>query len=67
MKMIEDEISISYLEEKINSNIDLLEIAKKYCEFSYDSVDATVPLISLVEVLLKNQHDIAEKFDSLVS
>lgn len=65
MKMIEDKNSISYLEEKINLNINLLEIAKKYCEYGYDAVDATVPLISLVDVLLKNQYDIVDKLDGL--
>lgn len=66
MKMMKDENCIAYLERKINAVIDLLEIAKKYCEAGNDSVDSIVPLVSLIEVMLTSQRDIAEKFDNML-
>ena len=45
------------MEEKINLCINLLEIAKTYCDFNYDKT-AEVPIIgSLLEIILNIQKE----------
>ena len=53
------------LEQRINTNIDLLEIAKDYCEFNQDKSCAS-SLLSLIEVVLTNQKKLISEFDKVV-
>ena len=48
MKIIE-------IEKQLNSNIDLLEIAKDYCEFNIDKSIFASRLLSMLEIILINQ------------
>lgn len=51
------------MEEKINLCINLLEIAKTYCDFNYDKT-AEVPIIgSLLEIILNIQKELADDYD----
>jgi len=52
------------IETKLAENINLLEVAKGFCEFNYDKSEEVVALSSLLEIVLKNQRYIAEKVDS---
>lgn len=53
-------------EQKININIDLLEIAKDYCEFNNDRGMSTSSLISLIEIMLQNQKTLIADFDKVM-
>ena len=56
---------IAYLEEQLNINIDLLKIAKDYCEFNNDNISSTSSLLSLLDIVLENQKIILSKLDKL--
>ena len=57
---------ITNLEEKMYINIDLLKIAKDYCEFNADKSCTTSSLLSLIEIVLNNQKSMAENFDEIM-
>ena len=56
MKIIE-------IEKQLNSNIDLLEIAKDYCEFNIDKSIFASRLLSMLEIILINQKKISIDLD----
>ena len=49
------------IEEKVVNNINLLEIAKSYCEFNYEKADEIITLSFLLNTILNNQKEIFEK------
>ena len=53
------------MEEKITLTLDLLEIARCYCEYNFDKGQEVVALHSIIEVLLEAQRDIAEELDKI--
>ena len=53
-------------EQKLNTNTDLLEIAKDYCEFNIDKNKSTSSLLSLLEILLHNQKQILSELDKSI-
>lgn len=55
----------AYLEEQLNINVDLLEIAKDYCEFNYDKSSSLSRLLVLLDIILANQKIIAAKLDNV--
>ena len=55
--------NIIEFEQKMNTNIDLLEIAKDYCEFNLDKSVTPSTLISLIDIVLQNQKKLINDFD----
>lgn len=51
------------LERQLNVNIDLLEIAKAYCEFNNDKSDEISALIPILEIILDNQKNVRRSLD----
>lgn len=51
------------IEEKVNIGVDLLEIAKTYCEINYDKAKELAALSSLLEVISENQRNISRAID----
>lgn len=56
---------IREIEQKVNLVIDLLEIAKSYCEFNYDKSRELSALDSILEIIIKNQQDASQAIDGL--
>ena len=59
--------NIGSIENKIFSSLNLLELAKTYCEHNYDKADEILVLNSVLEIVLNNQKEVIREFDSLVS
>lgn len=57
---------ITELEEKITTSINLLEIVKGYCEHNFDKGESVCAIISLLDVVLNDQKNLAQHFDELV-
>ena len=55
----------AYLEEHFNINVDILELAKDYCEFNYDKSSSLSRLLVLLDIILANQKIIAAKLDNV--
>ena len=53
------------LEEKITLCLDLLEVARGYCEYNFDKGQEVVALHSVIELILETHRDIAEEFDKI--
>ena len=53
------------IEEQININADLLQIARDYCEFNIDNSKIASILLSLIEILLQNQRNIVADIDEI--
>ena len=53
------------IERQLNINIDLIEVAKAYCEFNFDKSDELCTLISVFEIILDNQKKITKALDYL--
>lgn len=62
-KMLE---KMTLLEEKIMLSIDLLEIAKKYCECNFDKGNEIVSVGSLLTLVLKEQKELADSIDDII-
>ena len=54
------------IEEKITLSLDLLEIAKGYCEYNFDKGQEVAALRSILEILFETQKNLADKIDELV-
>ena len=54
------------LEEKITLSLDLLEVAKGYCEYNFDKGQEVVAICSILEVVLEAQKELADTIDSLM-
>lgn len=57
---------LSQIEEQITLNIDLLEIAKSYCDYNFDKASEVSSVGAILSVILKEQRALAEKFDSIL-
>lgn len=51
------------IEEKVNIGVDLLEIAKSYCEVNYDKARELAALGTLLEIISENQQNISRAID----
>lgn len=51
------------LEHQLNINMDLIKIAKTYCEFNFDKSDELCTLISILEVISDNQQKVTKALD----
>lgn len=58
--------TITQIEEKITLSIDLLEIAKDYCEFNFDKGQEVVAIGTILKVVLEEQKELADKIDDLM-
>ena len=54
------------IEEQMNINVDLLQIARDYCEYNIENSKIASPLLSLIEILLHNQKNIVADIDEVV-
>lgn len=67
MMIINDEDNILNLEQKITFSIGLLEVAKTFCDFHYEKSQEFISLSSVLEVLLKNQKELAANLDRMIT
>ena len=54
------------IEEQMNANVDLLQVARDYCEYNIENSRATSSLIPLLEIMLQKQRSIVADFDELM-
>ncbi len=57
---------LNSLEEKIISSIDLLEIAKNYCEYNFDKSQEISAMGTLLNIVLNEQRQLANCIDELM-
>lgn len=55
------------LEQQLNKNIDLLKIAKDYCEFNQDKGSTVSALMSLIEIILQNEKDLISNVERAIA
>lgn len=55
------------IEERITQCVDLLKIAKIYCEQNYDKSDEIIAINTLLEVILSNQKVVSDKLETLLT
>lgn len=58
---------INSIERNINLNIDLLDVAKDFCEFNFDKAAEISALFTMLEIMLKKQKELATEFDMFLS
>ena len=58
--------NLTILEEKVTLSLDLLEIAKGYCEHNFDKGQEVVAICSIIDVIAKIQKDIAGNLDKIM-
>ena len=64
MKYIKE---ITDLEQKLNTGLDLLEVAKIYCEFNYDKSDELSAVSSVLDIVIQIQKSAAVTLDNLLT
>ena len=57
---------ISHIEKQIITNIDLLEIAKGYCEYNFDKSSEISALGAILSIILEEQKELAQCFDGIL-
>ena len=55
--------NITALEEKITMSINLLEIAKGYCEYNFDKGEEVIALHSIIDIVLEIQQKLANELE----
>lgn len=58
---------LNEFEREINTSIDLLSVAKGYCDLNYDKSSELVAISTVIEILLNKQLKLASDFDSLIT
>ena len=58
---------LNEFERDINASIDLLSVAKGYCDLNYDKSSELVAISTVIEILLNKQLKLASDFDSLMT
>lgn len=58
---------LNEFEREINTSIDLLSVAKGYCDLNYDKSSELVAISTVIEILLSKQLKLASDFDSLIT
>lgn len=58
---------ITQSERKIISCINLLQIAKNYCEYNYDKGNEIVSLGTLLEVILEEENELLNNIDDIAA
>lgn len=59
--------TIASLEAQLNKGIDLLEMAKTYCEYNCDKSDEISTLFSILELIIKEQKDTVKSLETLIA
>lgn len=54
------------IEEQITLSIDLLEIAKSYCDCNFDKASEVSTLGAIIGIVLKEQKNLASNFDGIM-
>ena len=54
------------IEKMIFSNINLLEVARGYCENNYDKAPEIISINTIIEIILEKQKTIASSIDRLL-
>ena len=62
-KMLE---KLGLVEEKIIRTLDLLEIARSYCEHNFDKGEEIVALSSLLGVVIERNKELVDYIDDLI-
>ena len=57
--------NIIELESKVVESINLLEVAKGFCEFNYDKSADILALNSVIKIVLDNQNEIGECMEEI--
>lgn len=57
---------IASIEERITQNVNLLEIAKAYCEFNCDKSDEISSLFSILEIILTEQKKLVSEVEAML-
>ena len=60
---MENLANLNILEQKITTNIDLIEIAKKYCEAERENSKAAGLLYTLINIIVENQYELLDIID----
>ena len=63
MKRFDMQENVVDIEEKVISNLNLLELAKAYCELNYDKSDELLVISTVIDIVLKNQKELIKKID----
>ena len=58
--------TLSTIEEKVTLSIDLLEIAKNYCDYNFDKGQELSAVGTILKVVLDEQKSLADSLDELV-
>jgi len=66
MEKIFDTEILNNVEQKINTNLDLLEIAKTFCDSNYEKATEIASLDSIIEIILANQKELTKDFDKFL-
>lgn len=66
MERFNDIDEITTLVQKVTLGVDLLEVAKCYCEHNYDKSDELPVLVSVLEIILDVQKEVADRVDNLL-
>lgn len=65
--VMEDTLNkVTSMEEKITLSINLLEIAKAYCEFNREKSDEISSLFSILEIILVEQKKLISDVENLL-
>ena len=67
MKITTELEKLNSFEQKINFNIDLLEVTKCFCDMNYDKAPEITTISTILDVLLTTQKELATDFDILLS
>ena len=59
--------NIVSIEDRLAKSIDLLEIAKTYCEFNCAKSDEISTLFSILELILEQQRETINHMDALLA
>lgn len=59
--------TVASVEEQLSRNIDLLEIAKTYCEFHCAKSDEISTLFSILELVVEQQKNTVNALESMLA
>ena len=59
--------TIASLEEQLSRNVDLLEIAKTYCEFNCAKSDEISTLFSILELIIEQQKNSVNNLEAMLA
>ena len=57
--------NMNKIEEHVNLSINLLKVAKTYCEYNFDKAGEVSTLNSIIDIVLNEQKTLANDIDSI--